>query len=171
MTVAKPLRQRSAAEQAAAGVSIPYWHPADRDHEPINWHLTMLKLPRGCLRRLVVLARVEAASKEHLRNPLDNRGDNLYYPATPKECVAFARHALLNRGGPKQAHMTNGYTNSYDNLLSKIDRKGIDVADRHLNLKLAVLKLIAETYPELTLECEDQAFHTRLKFDQQEKPQ
>lgn len=165
MTVAKPLRQRSAAEQAAAGVSIPYWHPADRDHEPINWHLTMLKLPRGCLRRLVVLARVEAASKEHLRNPLDNRGDNLYYPATPKECVAFARHALLNRGGPKQAHMTNGYTNSYDNLLSKIDRKGIDVAERIITFKVSVLRLIAATYPELSLEVDEQIFHINRDFE------
>ena len=72
----------------------------------------------------------------------------------------FCRHALLNRASDKQVHMTSGYTNSYDNLLSKIARKGVDVAERQLELKLAVLRLIAATYPDLAVEVEDQIFQS-----------
>ena len=161
-----PLRQRSARAQAEAGVSIPYWHPAERDDEPLNWHLTLVKLPMPVLAKLVVAARKMAATTEYLRNPLDNRGDNLNYPARPKEMVAFCRHSLINRTAT-QLHMLNSYSGSYDNLLSKIDRKGIDVTIRHLDLKLAVLRLIAETYPELALECEEQAFHARRIYEEQ----
>jgi len=159
-----PLRQRSARAQAEAGVIIPYWHPADRDDEPLNWHLTLVKLPMDVLRRLVVAARKLAAASPHLRNPLDNRGDNLDYPARDKEMVAFCRHSLINRT-PTQIYMINGYSGSYDNLLSKIERKGVDVKVRQLDLRLAVLHLIAETYPELVLECAEQAFHARRTFE------
>jgi hypothetical protein len=160
--VTKPLRQRSAAEQSAAGVIVPYWHPADRDHEPITYHLTLVKLDITTLRRLTVLARIEAAGKDHLRNPLDNRMC-LDYPARDREMVNFLRHTALNRGSDKQAHLVTGYTNSFDNLLSKIERKGIDVEARQLDLRLAVLRLIAETYPELGTECADQAWITTTK--------
>jgi hypothetical protein len=157
-----PLRQRSAKAQAEAGVLIPYWHPADRDDEPLNWHLTVVVLPMPVLRRLVVAARKMAATTPHLRNPLDNR-TCLDYPAMPREMVAFCRHSLINRT-PTQMHMLNGYSGSYDNLLHKIERKGIDVAARQLDLRLAVLRLIGETYSELALECAEQAFHARRTY-------
>lgn len=161
-----PLRQRSAKAQAEAGVIIPYFVPDSEEamSAPIQWHLTLVKLPMPVLRRLVVAARKMAAASPHLRNPLDNRGNNLDYAAMPREMVAFSRHSLINRT-PTQLHMLNGYANSYDQLLSKIERKGIDVATRQLDLRLAVLRLIGETYPELALETEEQAFHARRTFE------
>ena len=154
-----PVRQRPAREQQAAGVLIPYFHPAERDDQPVTYHLTMVKFPADVLDRLVLAARVDAASKEHLCNPLDNRKGLTYRPM-PREKVNFLRHTCLNRSSDKQAHIPTGYTNSYDNLLSKIKRKGIDVAERQLALKVAVLRLIAATYPELSLEVDEQIFHT-----------
>lgn len=154
-----PVRQRSAREQQAAGVIIPYFHPAERDHLAVTYHLTMVKFPVDVLDRLVVAARVDAASKPRLANPLDNRKDLAYNPV-PREKVNFLRHTCLNRSSDKQAHIVTGYTNSYDNLISKIERKGVDVAERILNFKVSVLRLIASTYPDLALECEEQIFHT-----------
>lgn len=154
-----PVRQRPAREQQAAGVVIPYFHPAERDHLPVTYHLTMVKFPVNVLERLVVAARVDAASKEHLRNPLDNRR-GLRYPAMPRETVNFLRHTCLNRSSEKQAHIPTGYTNSYDNIINKIERKGVDVAERILNFKVSVLRLIAATYPELSLEVDEQVFQS-----------
>lgn len=154
-----PMRQRSAKAQAEAGVLMPYFLPDTEKamSGPLNYHLTMVALPMDTLRRLVVLARIEAASKEHLRNPNDNR-KGLTYRAMPREMVNFCRHCLLNRT-PVQTQMS-GYTNSYDNLISKIERKGVDVAERILTFKVSVLRLIAATYPELSLEVDEQIFHT-----------
>ena len=161
-----PVRQRPAREQQAAGVIIPYFHPAERDHLPVTYHLTLVKFPTDVLDRLVVAARVDAASKEHLRNPLDCR-KSLAYRAMPRETVNFLRHACLNRSSEKQAHIPTGYTNSYDNLISKIERKGVDVAERIRTFKVSVLRLIASTYPDLALECEEQIFH--INRNHQEK--
>jgi len=159
-----PVRQRPARDQQVAGVIIPYFHPAERDHLPVTYHLTMVALPMDTLRRLVVLARIEAASKEHLRNPNDNR-KGLTYRAMPREMVNFCRHCLLNRT-PVQTQMS-GYTNSYDNLISKIERKGVDTVERIRTFKVSVLRLIASTYPDLALECEEQIFHINRNHQEQ----
>ena len=155
-----PVRQRSAREQQAAGVMMPYFLPDTEKamSGPLNYHLTLVKFPVNVLQRLVVAARVDAASKDHLRNPLDNR-KGLRYPAMPRETVNFLRHTCLNRSSEKQAHIPTGYTNSYDNIISKIERKGVDVAERIRAFKVNVLHLIASTYPDLALECEEQIFH------------
>ncbi|NLH94308.1 MAG: hypothetical protein GX466_08880 [Candidatus Cloacimonetes bacterium] len=156
-----PMRQRSAKAQAEAGVLMPYFLPDTEKamSGPLNYHLTMVKFPVNVLERLVVAARVDAASKEHLRNPLDNRR-GLRYPAMPRETVNFLRHTCLNRSSEKQAHIPTGYTNSYDNIINKIERKGVDVAERILNFKVSVLRLIAATYPELSLEVDEQVFQS-----------
>ena len=161
-----PVRQRPAREQQAAGVTIPYFHPSERDHLPVTYHLTMVKFPADVLNRLVVAARVDAASKEHLRNPNDNRR-GLAYRAMPRETVNFLRHTCLNRSSEKQAHIPTGYTNSYDNIISKIERKGVDVAERIRTFRVSVLRLIASTYPDLALECDEQIFH--INRNHQEK--
>lgn len=161
-----PVRQRPAREQQAAGVIIPYFHPSERDHLPVTYHLTLVKFPAEVLNRLVVAARANAASKEYLRNPLDNRKGLAYRPM-PRETVNFLRHTCLNRSSDKQAHIPMGYTNSYDNIISKIERKGVDVAERIRAFKVNVLHLIASTYPDLALECEEQIFH--INRNHQEK--
>lgn len=78
----------------------------------------------------------------------------------PRETVNFLRHTCLNRSSEKQAHIPTGYTNSYDNIINKIERKGVDVAERILNFKVSVLRLIAATYPELSLEVDEQVFQS-----------
>ena len=161
-----PVRQRPARDQQAAGVIIPYFHPVERDHLPVTYHLTLVKFPADVLKRLVVPARVDAASKEHLRNPLDCR-KGLAYRAMPRETVNFLRHTCLNRSSEKQAHIPTGYTNSYDNIISKIERKGVDVAERIRAFKVNVLHLIASTYPDLALECEEQIFHINRNHQEQ----
>lgn len=161
-----PVRQRPAREQQEAGVIIPYFHPADRDHLPVTYHLTMVKFPADVLNRLVVASRADAASKEHLRNPNDNRR-GLAYRAMPRETVNFLRHTCLNRSSEKQAHIPTGYTNSYNNIISKIERKGVDVAERIRTFRVNVLHLIASTYPDLALECEEQIFHTIRNHQEQ----
>ena len=156
-----PTRQLPAREQQAAGVILPYFcHDLAA---PINYHLTMVKLQLEDLDRLVLFARAHAATAEYLRNPLDNR-TCLAYPATNRERVGFCRHSLLNRS-VYQTNLMNGYSGSYDQLLGKIERKGVDVAARQLDFKLCVLRLIAETYPTLALECAEQAFKLNRKYD------
>lgn len=146
-----PLKQRSAREQEAAGVRLPYF-VADLDG-PINWHMTMLKLTMQELNNLTIYARKRAAKFNP--NPLDNRNGNLDYPATQREMVDVARHILLNRS---KMNLTTfaGYSQSFDNLLYRIAKKGIDVEARQLQLRRHVLMLIAATYPALTKECEYQ---------------
>ena len=68
-----PMRQRSAKAQAEAGVLMPYFLPDTEKamSGPLNYHLTMVALPMDTLRRLVVLARIEAeqAAIQHVRDP------------------------------------------------------------------------------------------------------
>ena len=151
-----PTRQLPAREAAALGVAVPFWVPTDREHLPITYHLSVSMLDREALDKLVLICRKKAAIV--CPNPLDNRNGNLDYPVTNKERVAFLRHSAINRTD-KNLHQMNAYSNSYDNLLYRIQKKGIDVPARQLDLKLATLRLIAETYPDLRLECEDQRFH------------
>ena len=157
-----PTRQLPAREQQAAGVVLPYFVRDDELDLPINYHLTMVKLQMADLDRLVLWCRAHAATVEYLRNPLDNR-TCLTYGATNRERVNFCRHSLLSRGA-HQLHLINGYSNSYDQILSRIGRAGVDVA-RQLEFKLCVLRLIAETYGELKLECAEQAFKLNRKYD------
>ena len=148
-----PLKQRPAREQEAAGVSLPYW-VTDLD-KPITYHLKLLLLTPEELDKLVIIARKEARRLNP--NPHDNRGDNMEYPPTNRERVDCLRHLCLNRT-PGNMNTLAGYSNSFDNLLSKIERKGIDVANRQLELRRQVLSLIAEHYPHLKIECEYQLF-------------
>ena len=92
-----------------------------------------------------------------IHNPNDNRGDNLDYQPRPKELVNFIRHMLINRTA-NNIGQGAGYHGGYDNLLHKIDKKGIDVAARQRLLKLQVLRLIATHYPTLAAECEYQSW-------------
>lgn len=157
-----PTRQLPAHEAQAKGVLIPYFHPAERDDEPVNYHLTLVKFDREALDKLVLICRKKAAIV--CPNPLDNRNGNLDYPVTDKERVGFLRHSAINRTD-KNLHQMNGYSNSYDNLLYRIQKKGIDVAARQLDLKLAILRLIQASYPNLSLECEEQIFKAKLAFE------
>jgi len=159
-----PTRQLLAREQQAAGIVLPYFvHDLDA---PVNYHLTLVRLPMADLDRLVLFARAHAATAEYLRNPLDNR-TCLTYGATNRERLNFCRHSLLNRS-VYQTNLMNGYSNSYDQILRKIDRNGVDVAARQLDFKLACLCLIGQTYGELKLECAEQAFKLNRNFNQGE---
>ena len=164
-----PTRQLPAREQQAAGVVLPYFVREDELDLPINYHLTMVKLQMADLDRLVLWCRAHAATVEWLSNPLDNR-TGITYPATNRERVNFLRHGGLSRT-MHQLQMPNGYANSYDQILSKIGRAGVDVAARQLDFKLCVLRLIAETYPELSLECQEQAFKLNRNFNHKEQDQ
>lgn len=146
-----PLKQRPAREQEAAGVSLPYW-VTDLD-KPINYHLKLLLLTPEELDKLVLYARRHAQRVNP--NPHDNRNGNLDYPPTNRERVDCLRHLCLNRT-PGNMNTLAGYSSSFDNLLHRIERKGIDVAKRQLELRRQVLSLIAEHYPHLKTECEYQ---------------
>jgi hypothetical protein len=148
-----PLKQRSAREQEAAGVRLPYF-VADLD-KPVTYHLKLLLLTPEELDKLVLYARKEARRLNP--NPHDNRGDNMEYPPTNRERVDCLRHLCLNRT-PGNMNTLAGYSGSFDNLMSRIERKGIDVANRQLELRRQVLALIAQHYPALTKECEYQLF-------------
>lgn len=148
-----PTRQRSAREQAAQGVMIPYWIE-DMDG-PVTYHVKIMLLTPDELDRLVIFCRKQAA--EFRPNPLDNRGDNLDYTPTNRERVDVLRHICLNRT-EKNSGLLAGYHSSFDNLLHRIEKKGIDVARRQLELRRHVLALIAEHYPHLKTECEYQLF-------------
>lgn len=143
-----PTRQLPAREQAARGVMIPYFVANDDDY--INYHLTLLVLLPEELDKLVLLCRKKAATFH--RNPLDNR-ETLDYQITDRERHAFLRHSGLNRT-PNNIHQINGYHNSYDSILHRIAKKGIDVAERQLTFKRHVCALIAEHYPHLKTEGE-----------------
>ena len=124
-----PIKQRSAREQAALGVCLPYF--VGPDDVCVNYHLTLLVLSPEELNQLVIFARKEAARVNP--NPLDNR-ENLDYSPSNKEKHAVIRHCLLNRT-PVTFNTLAGYANSYANLLSKIQRQGIDVIERQMLLE------------------------------------
>lgn len=147
-----PLKQRPAREQAEHGVTVPYWQ-IDLD-KPIVYHLKLLLLTPEELDKLVIIARKEARRMNP--NPHDNRV-SLDYPPTNRERVDCLRHLCLNRT-PGNMNTLAGYSGSFDNLMSRIERKGIDVANRQLELRRQVLSLIAEHYPHLKIECEYQLF-------------
>lgn len=155
-----PTRQLPAKEALKLGVSIPYW--VHDENAQITYHLSVAMLDRESLDKLVLLCRKKAAIVRP--NPLDNRNGNLNYPVTNKERVSFLRHSAINRTD-KNLHATSHYSNSYDNLLHRIQKKGIDVAARQLDLKLSVLRLIQASYPDLHLECEEQIFKAKLAFE------
>jgi len=141
-----PTRQRTAREQAALGVCLPYF--VGPDDVCVNYHLTLVLLEPEELDKLVLLCRKKAATFH--RNPLDNR-ETLDYRITDRERHAFLRHSGLNRT-PKNIHQINGYHNSYESILHRIAKAGIDVAERQLTFKRHVCALIAEHYPHLKTE-------------------
>lgn len=141
-----PTKQRSAREQAALGVCLPFWvHDLDA---PVTYHMHLLVLSPEELNQLVIFARKEAARVNP--NPLDNR-DNLDYNPSNKEKHAVIRHTCLNRT-PGNSNMLGGYMHSYDNLMHRIEKKGIDVEARQMQLRRHVCALIDTYYPELKLE-------------------
>jgi hypothetical protein len=146
MDLTLPMRQQPAHVQQAAGVIIPYFvHDMAK---PVTYHLTLAVLKPEGLDRLVRLCRRHAA--EHFPNEHDNR-ETLDYPITDRERHAFLRHCAINRS-TGNANTVSGYMNGYDNLISKINRKGIDVDNRVRQFKEHVCALITATYPNLALE-------------------
>lgn len=142
-----PTRQLPAREQAAKGVILPYW-VEDMD-ALVTYHLTLVLLEPEELDKLVIFCRKQAA--EFRPNPLDNRGDNLDYTPSNKERHSVVRHCLLNRT-PGNSNMLGGYMHSYDNLMHRIEKKGIDVEARQMQLRRHICALIDTYYPELKLE-------------------
>ena len=147
-----PTRQLPANELVKRGISLPYFHPVERDHESVNYHLTVMVLPLRVIDELTILARKDAAVK--FVNPNDNRDGSLDYEPTNRERHALIRHMLLNRT-EKNIGQGRGYQNSYDQILFKIEKGGIDVAARQLAFKKHAYALIAQHYPMLRLEGED----------------
>jgi len=180
-----PTRQRTAREQQAAGVTLPYW-VEDLDG-PNNHHLRLTILQLDDIDRLVLWCRKYAA--EYLTNTCDNRR-TLDYPVTNRERCAFIRHCLLNRT-EMNADKVAGYHGSYDSTLFRIRRSGVNTDAKQLTYKCHVAELIAEHYPQLAIEtaywlwqCEmklqrnqpiinlfDQPAHAGLSGDQPAQPQ
>lgn len=156
-----PIKQRPAAEQLAAGVSLPYWHDDRELDKPITYHMRILQLNPEELDWLVLYCRKRAAVVSP--NPLDNR-TSLDYEPTDRERVDVLRHCAINRSSGN-LHTLAGYTNSFDALLHRIKVKGVDVEARQLELRRQVLSLIAENYPHLKTECEYQLFLKEQKLN------
>ena len=154
-----PLKQRSAREQQASGINLPFW-VEDLD-KPVTYHLKLLLLTPEELDKLVLICRRRAA--EIKPSPTDNRNGNLDYSPTNKERHSVVRHCLLNRT-PVTFNTLAGYANSYDNLLSKIERKGIDVTNRQMQLRRHICALINTCYPELAMESADYLWRYERKL-------
>lgn len=156
------IRQRPARELMAMGITIPYFHPAEHDHLPVNYHLTLLLLPLPLIDRLAIAARKETVIKRP--NPNDNRPeDGLDYPPSNKERHAFIRHLLFNRTA-RNLGQGRGYQNGYDNIIYKIEKAGIDVEARQIAFKRHAYALIAENYPTLATEGEDALWRWQNKL-------
>lgn len=125
----------------------PYF--ADSPDTPWNYHLFVVVLPLEVIDHLTMAARHYAAQVRP--NPLDNRGDNMNYPVRNKERVNLIRHCLVNR--TRHDATPRDYPWGYDNLLFRIGAGGVDVEERQLDLKLSILRLIADHYPDLWEEC------------------
>lgn len=154
-----PLKQRSAREQIAAGVTVPYWQ-TDLD-APINYHMKVLLLTPDELDKLVLICRRRAA--ELNPSPTDNRNGNLDYEPTPKEKHSVLRHCCLNRT-ERNSETLAAYANSYDNLLHRIEKKGIDVIERQMQLRRHICALIDTYYPELAMESADYLWRYERKL-------
>ncbi len=143
-----PTKQRTAREQQALGVILPYFvHDLDA---PVNWNLTLAVLSPANLDKLVMVCRKYAA-KIHA-NPLDNRR-TLDYEVKDRERHSCLRHTCLNRT-PGNMHTLSGYAGGYDNIIYRINKKGIDVENRVEMFKRHVCALISEVYPSLKMESE-----------------
>jgi hypothetical protein len=145
-----PTRQLPARELIKRNIAIPFWHTDD--DKPVTYHLTVMVLPLRVIDELTILARKDAAVK--FANPNDNRDGSLDYEPTNRERHALIRHMLLNRT-EKNIGQGRGYQNSYDQILFKIEKAGIDVRARQLAFKKHAYALIAQYYPTLRLEGED----------------
>lgn len=153
MNTYTPTKQLPAREQLAKGVCLPYF-VSDLDG-PVNYHITLVVLTPAALDDLVIFSRKRAA--DHYPNPNDNRNGRLDYIPTDRERVDVIRHTLLNRT-PMNSHILAGYPCSFDNLLFRIEKKGVDVDARQMELRRYVTRLISEHYPHLALECEHHLF-------------
>ena len=145
-----PTRQLPARELIKRNIAIPFWHTDD--DKQVTYHLTVMVLPLRVIDELTILARKDAAVK--FANPNDNRDGSLDYEPTNRERHALIRHMLLNRT-EKNIGQGRGYQNSYDQILFKIEKAGIDVRARQLAFKKHAYALIAQYYPTLRLEGED----------------
>jgi len=143
-----PTKQRPAKDLIKLGVTIPYFHPVDRDHLAVNCNVTVAILPPDKLDQLVLMCRKHAAVA--CANPLDNRKD-LDYPVTDRERHAFVRHCCLNRT-ERNLHTVSGYIGGYDNIIHRINKKGVDCENRVRLFKEHVCALISAAYPNLALE-------------------
>ena len=142
-----PTRQLPARELIARNITIPFWHTDD--DKPVTYHLTVMVLPLRVIDELTILARKDAAVK--FVNPTDNRNGLLDYRPTDRERHALIRHMLINRT-TNNLGQGRGYQNSYDQLLFKIEKVGIDVIARQRTFKQHVFALIAQYYPMLRAE-------------------
>ena len=148
------LKQQSARQQEAAGVSLPYW--VTNLDGPINYHMKLMLLTPEELDRLVIYCRKHAAKVNP--SPTDNR-TNLDYPPTNRERCDVLRHICLNRTERNSGTLA-GYASGYDAMLHRIACKGVDVEARQLELKRHIMLLIAEHYPYLKDEVEYQFWLT-----------
>jgi hypothetical protein len=144
-----PTRQLPARELIARNIAVPFWH--EDDDKPVSYHLTVMVLPLRIIDELAILARKDAAAK--MPNPTDNRHGSLDYPPSDRERHALIRHMLLNRT-ERNLGQGRGYQNSYDQLLFKIEKVGIDVIARQRTFKQHAFALIAQYYPMLRAEGE-----------------
>lgn len=158
-----PTKQRPASELIKLGVTIPYFHPVDRDHLAVNYNLTLAILSPENIDKLVMICRKQAA--ENCSNPLDNR-KSLDYPVTDRERHAFLRHCCLNRT-PGNIHTLSGYVSGYDNIIHRINKKGVDVEQRVRLFKEHVCALISATYPNLALESKYYLWRTYYRGEAQ----
>jgi hypothetical protein len=151
------IRQQSARDQRAAGVVLPYFVPDTEEAmaAPINFNLTLAIFTPEGLDRLVLWCRKNA--KVRFPNPNDVRR-SLDYPATDRERFNVLRHVGLNRT-PVNITTPNAYHGSYENLMTRIQAKGVDVEARQRQLREHVCALIIANYPHLRVEAEQYLFN------------
>lgn len=151
------LRQQSARDQRAAGVVLPYFVPDTEEAmvAPINFNLSLAIFTPEGLDRLVLWCRKNAAVR--FPSPNDVRR-SLDYPATDRERFNVLRHVGLNRT-PVNITTPNAYHGSYENLMRRIECKGVDVEARQRQFREHVCALIVAHYPNLRIEAETYLFN------------
>lgn len=159
------LRQQSARDQRAAGVVLPYFVPDTEEAmaAPVNWNITLAIFTPEGLDRLVLWCRKNAAVR--FPSPNDVRR-SLDYPATDRERFNVLRHVGLNRT-PVNITTPNAYHGSYENLMKRIECKGVDVEARQRQLREHVCALIVANYPNLRIEAETYLFNHYHHKEQQ----
>ena len=142
-----------ASEAAKEGLSLPYW--VHDESKCVTYHMRVIILPPDELDRLCFAARKWAAVNRP--NPNDNRAGNLDYEPTDREKLGLIRHCLINRSGPDQK--PSGYRAGWDWQLARLKECGhADWRERQMEFKRLGMRLIAEAYPDLAVECDDYIF-------------